>query len=213
VRWLSVGALSVVVVGGCGQNAASAPEGGGASPVVPGSSAAGAISPATSSGAAASNAAAGPPFYSVAGGAPEVSGAERVTTGPLASQNGFDHAARFQRGWAYTGRVRLATVDIDRADPDANKCDDIRTIEDGSRTVGHLVVSLQGIGDGGIAILDQKKKGAEGPLVRAHACSGNAIVSVVMRVDGVITNEADLTARSPELISALDEVLDDLRPR
>jgi hypothetical protein len=104
-------------------------------------------------------------------------------------------------------------VDIDRAEPDADKRDSDKWAEEVSRSAGHIVVPLPGIGDGGTAILDQKQKGADRPLVRAYAYSGNASVSVLMYVAGVINNEADLTAHSTELIAALNEVLDDLRPQ
>lgn len=203
-----MGVLTVAVVGGCGQGASSAPEADGAAPAVSDVSPAGAVSSAPSP-----HSAAGPPWYSVAGGAPEISGAVRKTTGPLADQEGIDHAGRFQRAWAYTGRVLLVSVDINRADPAADKCGDMREIASGTRSVGHLVVTLRGIGDGGTAILDKAAKGVERPVVRTYACSGNAIVSVIMHVGGVITDEADLTARSSELTAVLDEVLADLRPR
>jgi hypothetical protein len=176
----------------------------------------GAVTNSVSSSAASSAAASahgGPPWYSVAGGAPEISGAVRVTTGPHAAQNGFDHDAQFQRVWTYTGTVLSATVDINRAEPDTDKRDFLRQTEEGSRSFGHIVVSLPGIGDGGTAILDQKLKGADRPLVRTYAYSGNASVSVLMYVDGAINNETDLTAHATELIAALNEVLDDLRPR
>jgi hypothetical protein len=210
MRRLWAGAVLMVALGGCGQNAAS--EGGdGSTPV-----ARGAVTNSVSSSAAspaAARAHGGPPWYSVAGGAPEIAGAVRVTTGPEAAQNGFDHDAQFQRVWSYTGTVISATVDINRAEPDADKRDFLRRMEQGSRSIGHIVVSLPAMGDGGTAILDQKLKGADRPLVRAYAGSGNASVSVLMYVEGVINDEADLTAHSTELIAALNDVLDDLRPR
>ncbi|MEU4221870.1 hypothetical protein [Actinoplanes sp. NPDC026623] len=188
----------MLAMGGC-QNAAGDPGGDSAAPV-----------PAES---VISSAHAGPPWYSVAGDGPEFSGSARVTTGPLASLNGFDNDAQFQRLWAYTGRVRSATVDINRAEPGADNRGSLEQVERVSKIAGHLVAALPGIGDGGLAVLDREKKGADRPLVRAHACSGNASVSVLMYVDGVINDEADLTAHSPELIAALNEVLEDLRPR
>jgi hypothetical protein len=205
VRRLWVGAILVLAMGGCGQHAAGEPGGNGAAPVVP-------AEPVISS-AATGSAHAGPPWYSVAGNGPEFAGSVRVTTGPLASLNGFDDATQFQRVWAYTGRVRSATVDINRAEPGADNRDSLQQIERVSKIAGHLVVPLSGIGDGGLAVLDREKKGADRPLVRAHACSGNACVSVLVYVDGVINDEADLTAHSAELIAALNELLDDLRPR
>ena len=211
MRWLWAGAVLMVALGGCGQNVASKDSGDRAAPVA-GGAATNSVSSSVASSAAA-RAHGGPPWYSVAGGAPEISGAVRVTTGPLASQNGFDHDAQFQRVWSYTGTAVSATVDINRAEPDADKRDFLGRMEEGSRIVGHIVVSLPGIGDGGTAILDQKLKGADRPLVRAYAGSGNASVSVLMYVAGVINSEADLTAHSPELIAALNDVLDDLRPR
>jgi hypothetical protein len=199
----------MVAMGGCGQDAAGGSGGDGAARVIPAESVISGVSPTT----ATSSAHAGPPWYSVAGDGPELSGSVPVTTGPLASLNGFDNDAQFQRVWAYTGRVMSATVDINRADPDADSRGTLETVERISKIAGHLVVPLPGTGDGGMAVLDREKKGADRPLVRAHACSGNACVSVLMYVDGVINDEAGLTAHAPELIAALDEVLDDLRPR
>ncbi|MEU4222137.1 hypothetical protein [Actinoplanes sp. NPDC026623] len=92
----------------------------------------------------------------------------------------------------------MVSVDINRADPAADECGQMREIERRVRSFERLVVPLQGIGDGGMAIVDQTDKGTEDPLARTYACSGNALVSVVMRVDGVITDEAYLTQRSPE---------------
>ncbi|MCW2144420.1 hypothetical protein [Actinoplanes cyaneus] len=149
----------------------------------------------------------------MAGEAPEISGAVHRTNSPLENQNWINDAARFQRTWLYTGRIRIVEVDINRADPTADKCDEMRETESKLRPIGHIVVSLQGVADGGIAIVDQAKKGTDGPGVRTYACSGNAIVSVGMLVEGVIGSEADLTARSPELTAVLTEVLANLRPR
>ncbi|GAA2515518.1 hypothetical protein [Winogradskya humida] len=151
-------------------------------------------------------------WYSVAGGAPELSGAVPVTSGPLASLNGFEDDALLKRTWSYTGRVLSATVDINRADPDADSRGALTRVETVSRMAEHLVVPLSGIGDGGLAVLDHTLKGADHPLVRAYFCSGNAYVSVLMHVAGVIDDEAGLTAHAGELIAALHEVLDDLRP-
>src|SRR3954452_7902821 len=105
------------------------------------------------------------------------------------SGHGRVDAAWFQRVWAYTGDVDMVSVDINRADPAADECGQMREIERRVRSFEHLVVPLQGIGDGGMAIVDQTDKGTEDPLARTYACSGNALVSVVMRVDGVITDE------------------------
>ncbi|TWG12793.1 hypothetical protein FHX34_105661 [Actinoplanes teichomyceticus] len=127
--------------------------------------------------------------------------------------NGFDNDAQFQRVWAYDGRVRSATVDIDRANPGANHRGGLEQTMRVSKMAGHLVVPLSGIGDGGLAVLASSSKGANRPLVRAYASSGNASISVLVYVDGVIDDEADLTAHSSELIAALNELVDDLRPR
>ncbi|BCY10009.1 hypothetical protein L3i22_050970 [Actinoplanes sp. L3-i22] len=136
-----------------------------------------------------------------------------VTTGPLASQNGFDNASGFQRAWSYEGTVFSVTVDIDRADPGSSQLDDLAYHEKGYRSFGHFVVHLTGAGDGALAVVEKDQKDKTHPLVRAEACSGNATVSVLVRVDGAVTSEADLTARSPAVIAALNDVLDDLRPR
>ncbi|GAA4608785.1 hypothetical protein GCM10023107_88360 [Actinoplanes octamycinicus] len=127
--------------------------------------------------------------------------------------NGFDNDAQFQRVWTYDGRVRSATVDIDRADPGADHRSGLEQTVRVSKMAGHLVVPLSGIGDGGLAVLDGSSKGANRPLVRAYATSGNASISVLMYVDGLIDDEADLTAHSSELIAALNEIVNDLRPR
>ncbi|AGZ46718.1 hypothetical protein AFR_42320 [Actinoplanes friuliensis DSM 7358] len=149
----------------------------------------------------------------MAGEAPEISGAVHRTNSPFESQDWINDAARFHRAWLYTGRIRIVEVDINRADPTANRCAEMRETESKLRPLGHIVVPLQGVADGGIAIVDRVKKGADGPAVRTYACSGNAIVSVSMLVEGVIGGEADLTARSAELTAVLTEVLADLRPR
>ncbi len=192
MRRLWAGVALMVVMGGCGESA----EAGGGTPAVSSSPPAAARS-----------------WYSVAGNAPVIKGAVLDTTSPLASMNGFDDEAQFQRLWAYTGTVMSVTVDIDRANPHASKRDEQEWGLNVSRRAGHLVVPLSGVGDSGAAILDKSKLGAERPLVRAQATSGNAVVSLLVRLDGAIADEAALTARAPELIAVLDEVLDDLRPR
>jgi hypothetical protein len=115
--------------------------------------------------------------------------------------------------WSYQGSVRSATVDIDRADPDRDQRGSLRWGESAARSAGHIVVPLTGIADGGLALATHDQKDQGRPLVRAQACSGNAIVSVLTHVDGAITGEADLTAHSATLIATLQEVVDSLRPR
>ena len=55
------------------------------------------------------------------------------------------------------------------------------------------------------------------PILETGGATGIRVVPIVnarlVSVDGVINDEADLTAHSTELIAALHEVLDDLRPR
>lgn len=189
--WLWAGAAVVILSGGCGVNMTANQQSGEASPTPP----------------------AAQSWYSVADGVPRVAGAVLVTTGPLASQNGFDNAGQFQRVWSYTGSILSASVDIDRGDPAATKLDTLKRGESVARTAGHIVAPLPGAGDGALAIAPKNQNDKTHSAVRAQASSGNAIVSVLMRVDGQITNEADLTAHAPELVAALNEVLDDLRVR
>jgi hypothetical protein len=195
MRWIWAGIVVAATLHGCGQTASSAQEGEMRSP------------------SASSSTAAGPPWYSVAGGAPTISGAVLVTSGPRGLSNGFDHQGRFQRVWSYTGSVFGASVDIDRADPEGSKREDLRFGESVARGAGHIVVRLPGIGDGGIAIAAHEQQDRQRPLVRAEAWSGNAIVSVLVRVDGAISNENDLAEHTDGLVGVLGEVLDDLRPR
>lgn len=161
----------------------------------------------------ASAAPGGAPWYSVAGGGPKIPGAVRVTTGPRAVPNGFDDDVRFHRVWAYTGTVLSVTVDINRADPHGDEREWLRWGARIARSAGHTVVPLTGIADGGIAILSHEQIGNDRPFVRAEACSGNARVSVLMQMDGVLENETELTARSTDFITVLSQALDGLRPR
>ncbi|MEU4164917.1 hypothetical protein [Actinoplanes sp. NPDC026670] len=102
-------------------------------------------------------------------------------------------------------------VDINRADPHADRREDLRRDAAVTQEAGHLHVPLMGIGDGGIAILARHLKGADRAVIRANVYSGNAMVSILLPTEGAITTEQDLAAYSVELNAALTEVLDDLR--
>lgn len=187
----------MVAVGGCGTNEAGHPEG--------------KASPAAAM--SASSAPAGPPWYSVVGEEPTISGAALETTGPRAVPSGWDDENRFYRLWPYTGRVLSVKVDINRADPHADRRGDLQSDVVVSQEAGHLHVPLMGIGDGGIAILARNLKGADRAVIRANVYSGNAMASILLPTEGAITTEQDLAAHSAELIAALAEVLADLRPQ
>jgi hypothetical protein len=190
MRRLSVALAVVVTLGGCGQSA-----------------------PRPAGGAVVSGSPAGPPWYALAGDAPEIPGAVPATADSGLSLIRFDDERRFDRSWIYTGSVTGADVDIDRANPAASRVADIPEWERVSRREGHMSVRLPGPGDGGLAVLPRDERGKTNPLVRVNACSGNAWVSVLMPVDGTISDEAGLEAHAPELMAAAGAVLDDLRPR
>ncbi|BEL05481.1 hypothetical protein Q0Z83_036720 [Actinoplanes sichuanensis] len=195
MRWRWVVVAVMVAVGGCGTNAAGRPEDG-AAPAAP---------------VSAGSSPAGPPWYSVVDEGPTISGAVLETTGPGAVPNGWDDENRFSRLWTYTGRVLSVKVDINRADPHADRRQDLQRDAAVSQEAGHLHVPLTGIGDGGIAILAKHLKGAGRAVIRANVYSGNAVASILLPTEGAITTEQDLAAHSAELIAALTEVLDDLR--
>jgi hypothetical protein len=152
-------------------------------------------------------------WYSLAADAPEIAGAELVTTGPAAVPNGLDDSNRFHRSWAYSGTVLSVKVDINRAGSSDIAQENLKWGASVSQQAGHTVASLSGIGDSCIAILPRNYKGVQRPAVRVEATSGNATISILMQVDGVIDDESGLIARSGEFATVLNQVIDDLRPR
>jgi hypothetical protein len=151
----------------------------------------------------------------VAGGCPALHGLERIVDGPFGQPNGHDDAVSYVISCAYgssaSGPEVSVSIEIDRAHLLAGDWSEKqRTARLAVASTGNMLLSLPGIGDGGLVTADLGATAR--PTVLAATWWGNAYVTANVRLDRPVRAEAELNAQFDQITGVLADVLDDLRP-